>query len=400
MASGSSTQPPPPGQTPPPLPNLAGLNCSRLSPAQKRQKAADAADAAGAAPSAAPSAAPRAEWTVTQAEAKAWFEAAGADNTIGKGVYGETRQAQACDRWVAIKRFLEENHAKARTEAKTEVDNHLAVWRRSDDLCRHHISEPAVMEFETDVSEGTYTVQSLIRGRDMSVQPFAKVRDRDYRLFRALMPQMSTYYKMMLCRAYGEMRACIAKAGVAHNDLHLNNVLVLTNYPMDEEHLKEYTDWTGVLKDEKKDAIEIQWRVVDWGLAEVHDETGPTKDEGDICWKPKDYAPHDNAQHDSKFGYWSEDATCIVEKRDEITSRLFSFLFDMVDGSDCSRAKTELECVTIADVHRWVQLGFADALGKTLPGDIVAAADKKARFDRRVRNYPDGSSDGGGSGSA
>ena len=71
MASGSSTQPPPPGQTPPPLPNLAGLNCSKLSPEAKRQRAADGADDAGAEPSAAPSAAPRAEWTVTQAEAKA-----------------------------------------------------------------------------------------------------------------------------------------------------------------------------------------------------------------------------------------------------------------------------------------------------------------------------------------
>ena len=215
------------------------------------------------------------------------------------------------------------------------------------------------MEFETDVSEGTYTVQSLIREPGMSVQPFLKVRDRDYGLHRALMPQMSIYYKMMLCRAYGEMRACIAKAGVAHNDLHLNNVLVLTNYPMDEEHLKEYTDWTSVLKDEKKDAIEIQWRVVDWGLADKHDETGPAKDEGDICWEPKDpYAPDDEAQHDSKFGYWDKDANCIAEKQDEITSRLFAFLFDMVDGSDCSGANTELECVTVADVHRWVQKGL------------------------------------------
>ena len=111
-----------------------GLNCSKLSPeasANGRQtartmRAPSRARRAGAAP--------RAEWTVTQAEAKAWFEAAGADNIIGEGVYGETRQAQACDRWVAIKRFLDENHAKARTEAKTEVDNHLAVWRRSSDL--------------------------------------------------------------------------------------------------------------------------------------------------------------------------------------------------------------------------------------------------------------------------
>ena len=313
-------------------------------------------------------------------------------------MYGETRQAQACDRWVAIKRFLDENHAKARTEAKTEVDNHLAVWRRSSDLCRHYISEPAVMEFETDVSEGTYTVQSLIREPGMSVQPFLKVRDRDYGLHRALMPQMSIYYKMMLCRAYGEMRACIAKAGVAHNDLHLNNVLVLTNYPMDEEHLKEYTDWTSVLKDEKKDAIEIQWRVVDWGLADKHDETGPAKDEGDICWEPKDpYAPDDEAQHDSKFGYWDKDANCIAEKRDEITSRLFAFLFDMVDGSDCSGANTELECVTVADVHRWVQKGFADALGKSIPDDLYAATEQKARNDRKARNFPDKSSSGGGS---
>ena len=395
-ASGSSTQPPPPGQTPPPLPSLAGLSCSKLSPAPKRQRAADAADDADAAPSAAPdagaapSAAPSAEWTVTQADAKAWFEAAGEANTIGEGVYGETRQAQACDRWVAIKRFLDDNRAKARTEAKTEVDNHLAVWRRSGDQCRQYISEPAVMEFETEESEGTYTVQSLIREPGLSVQPFVKVRDRDYRLFRGLMPQTSTDYKIKICKAYGRMRACIAKAGVAHNDLHLNNVLVLTNYPMDDEHLKEYTDWTSVLKDEKRDAIEIQWRVVDWGLAQVYDETGPSEDRDEICWRPKAYAPTDDAQHDSKLGYWNQNGTCIPEKRDEITSRLFSFLFEGAEPSDCSGAKTERDCVTVADVHQWVQEAFAEALGKRIPDDLAAATERKARLGRRARGFPDG----------
>ena len=37
----------------------------------------------------------------------------------------------------------DENHAKSLTEAKTEVDNHLAV-APINDLCRHYI-EPAVM---------------------------------------------------------------------------------------------------------------------------------------------------------------------------------------------------------------------------------------------------------------
>ena len=380
-SSGSTTQPPPPGQTPPPLPNLKGLDCAKLSPAPKRQREGGAADAA-------PSAAPSAEWKVTQAEAKTWFEAAGADNTIGKGVYGETRQAQVCNRWVAIKRFLDEDDG--RTESQTEVDNHLAVWRRSGDQCRTYLSEPAVMEFETDESEGTYTVQSLIREPGLNVQPFVRVRNRDHGLFRGLMPQMSTDYKIELCKAYGRMRACIAKAGVAHNDLHLNNVLVLTNYPMYDEHLKEYADWTSVLKTEKLDAIEMQWRVVDWGLAQVYDETGPDDSFKEICWQPKDYPTTSNAHYDAKLGYWDKDGDCIPEKRDEITSRLYAFLFLGAASTECSGATTELECVTIADVHRWVQEGFADALGKSIPDDLAAATEQKARLDRRARGFPDG----------
>ena len=52
--------------------------------------------------------------------------------------------------------------------------------------------------------------------------------------------------------------------------------------------------------------------------------------------------------------------------------------------------------MTVADVHRWVKKGFADALGKSIPDDLYAATEQKARNDE-ARNFPDKSSSGGGS---
>ena len=134
------------------MPSLAGLSCSKLTPEAKRPK--PPGDAPDAAPDAAPSAAPSTTWTVTQTDAKEWFDNAGEKARIGQGVYGETRQALICDRWVAIKKFRRPDPDDARTDAKTEVANHLKVWAQSEPHCQAYISEPATMTFEIDASEG------------------------------------------------------------------------------------------------------------------------------------------------------------------------------------------------------------------------------------------------------
>ena len=135
------------------------------------------------------------------------------------------------------------------------------------------------------------------------------------------MPQMSIYYKMMLCRAYGEMRAHCQGGRRAQRSAPEQRAGA-HQLSDDEEHLKEYTDWTSVLKT-RKDAIEIQWRVVDWGLADKHDETGPAKDEGDI-WEPKDpYAPDDEAQHDQSLGTGTR--MQLHRRKWTRSSRLFAF---------------------------------------------------------------------------
>jgi len=363
-----------------PLPPLTDLKCAKLSPEQKRQKAAAAADGAGAASSA--------EWKVTQAEAKAWFVAAGEANTIGQGAYGETRKyLLPSGRWVVVKEFIAIG-GFGREGAQREAKAHLAVWRRSDELCRQCMAEPAAMSFETNPNEGSYTVQSLIRADGMTLQTFEELRDTDLEsASRLLMHQMSTEKKIDICKAYGAMRACIAKAHTTHDDLHSGNVLCLTNYPMDDAQLPLYA--------ENKDAIVIEWRVVDWGKAVVYDEPGLDPDAQELCWHSADCTKTHDATYNAGYGYVDGDEDCIVEAQDQIPTQLYPLLFE--EDSDCSQAKTAKDCVTVADVFRWVREGFANALNKRIPADLAAATERKAREDRAERKFPDG---GGGGASS
>ena len=364
------------------MPSLAGLSCSKLTPEAKRPKPP------GDAPEAAPSAAPSTTWTVTQTDAKEWFDNAGEGARIGQGVYGETRQAWICDRWLAIKKFTRPDPYEARTDAQKEVDNHLKVWAQSESHCQAYISEPATMTFEIDASEGTYTVQSLIRSEGLWLLPFDRLRKIDEGLFNPLMWQTSIAAKKDVCEAYGKMRACIAKAGFLHQDLHTNNVLCLTNYPWQPSMLAEFADDSGLLKDEKKDGIVIDWRVVDWGVAEDHPAKSPRK----ICWDD-DFEPEDQPAYTSKLGYVGSDDACHTEHRDEITQRLFAFLFGEATP-DCATATVVDDCVTDADVFAWVQKGFAEEFGEKVPQKLADATATKASADRKARNFGAGGSGG------
>lgn len=370
-----------------PLPPLSGLDCSKLTPEAKRQKApADAADAAGA---------PVTGWTVTQAQAKQWFEDAGPGSEIGSGAYGETRKAQACDRWVVVKKFTDPNPYKGREEAKTEVSQHLAVWKNSAPECRQYMSEPAIMKFERKVDRGTYTVQSLIQHPDMVLMRTSDLRDKDLDPARRILPQLPLENKVKICKAYGAMRACIAQAGVLHQDLHTGNVVCLTTYPVNDEDLPAYLD-QGVLKEEKKENIVIHWRVVDWGVAETFNRKTPEQDDAEICWVPRNPANMMGPTDDAKFGVRNKENECKVEDQDWIPRTLFVMFFHErwgPGGTDnhCRNATTEGECVTPSDVYRWVREGFAEALSKTVPADLKQATEDRAQTIRRLRGFRGGS---------
>ena len=365
-----------------PLPPLSGLDCSKLSPEAKRQKAPGGAGAA-----------PGTGWKVTQAEAKEWFEAKDAEE-IGSGAYGETRKfLLPCGRWVVIKKFTDPHPPEAREEGEAECAAHLAMWQRSDQDCRQYMSEPAEMEFETEESEGTYAVQSLIQAGRMTLAKLSALRDKDRASDRRILPQIAFEDKEKICKAYGAMRACIAKAGVLHKDLHTGNVLCVTNYPMDDAQLPQYLD-NGVLKDEKKHAIEIQWRVVDWGVAVTFDRKNPEDDDKEICWVPK-YEYHTEPTDDAKIGVKNKTNECMTEKIDFIIRELYRILYFERWGPegtdrDCSKAGTRSECVTPSDVYGWVREGFADALGKTVPDELEKATEKRAQEHLKRLGFQDG----------
>jgi len=366
-----------------PLPPLSGLDCSKLSPEAKRQKAPGDAGAA-----------PGTGWKVSQAEAKEWFEAKDSKE-IGEGAYGETRKfLLSCGRWVVIKKFTDPKPHDAREEGKAECAAHLAMWQQSDQDCRRYMSEPAEMEFETAESEGTYTVQSLIQAGGMTLAKLSTLRDTDRTSTRRILPQIHFEDKQKICKAYGAMRACIAKAGVLHLDLHTGNVLCVTNYPMDDAQLSQYLD-DGVLKDEKKDAIVIEWRVVDWGVAETFKRKEPEYDDDEICWVPKNENINTKPTDDAKFGVKNEANECKTENIDWISRELYRMLYFERWGPegkdrDCINAGTRSECVTPSDVYGWVREGFADALGKTVPRELKKATEERAREHLERLRFPDG----------
>ena len=374
-----------------PLPPLSGLDCSKLTPEAKRQKAPDdAADADDA------DDAPVTGWTVTQAQAKQWFEDAGPGGLLGLGAYGETRKHQLPGgRWVVVKRFTDANPCKGRKEAKIEVKRHLAVWTNSAQECRQYMSEPAIMRFEREVDRGTYTVQSLIQDPGMVLMRTSHLRDVDLLPARRILPQLLLENKVEICKAYGAMRACIAQAGVLHQDLHTGNVVCLTTYPVNDADLPAYLD-NGVLKEEMKPDIVIAWRVVDWGVAETFNPKTPEQDDAEICWVPRNPDNTTGPTDDAKFGVRDKAGECKAEKQDWIPRTLFRMFFFERWGptgqdKNCRNATTESECVTPSDVYRWVREGFAEALGKTVPADLEKATEDRAQAVRRLRGFRGGS---------
>ena len=107
---------------------------------------------------------------------------------------------------------------------------------------------------------------------------------------------------MEICKAYGAMRACIAQAGVLHQDLHTGNVVCLTTYPVNDAKLPAYLD-NGVLKEEMKPDIVIAWRVVDWGVAETFNPKTPEQDDAEICGAEESRQHH---RADGRRKVWRE----------------------------------------------------------------------------------------------
>ena len=72
-----------------------------------------------------------------------------------------------------------------------------------------------------------------------------------------------------LCEQYGEVLAVMHRAGIVHNDLHQDNVLVCHNGNSDA------TDWSVPWSADQPHGLYIQFKVIDFGLTQLHPHGNP-----------------------------------------------------------------------------------------------------------------------------
>ena len=292
---------------------------------------------------------------VTQKQAKEWYDNATHENQIGEGAHGDTR-SYICNtpigNHVVIKRFTGTSPGDffgARYNAKREADSHMQVWQNCSEECRKHLAKPAEMVFETDRSEGSYTVQALVYAPGLRTMAFTDLLMNNNHFALALDNDWNNWLhnldydeKFRFCANYGKMLGCIAEARAVHRDLHGGNVLCVTNFPKDLSGYRECIDG--------KKKLVLNWRVIDWGTAEVYDDQHQRK--GDTICMGDDRDP---LTWRSSFGYVrAADNTCIFDvTATEVAEELFELFFQ--SPQDCGDAVDRAGCVTVADVVHWVR---------------------------------------------
>ena len=170
---------------------------------------------------------------------------------------------------------------KALEWANTEVRAHVQLWRNVAPEARRFFAAPACMEFdpcEFEMVPGRrpyaypYTVQAMI---DCGNAESELQSAWDFFTGEIAKREGSNFHKMglvevrKLCHQYGEVLAVMHRAGIVHNDLHQDNVLVCHNGN------SATTNWSVPWSADQPQGLYIQFKVIDFGLTRLHSHGNP-----------------------------------------------------------------------------------------------------------------------------
>lgn len=155
---------------------------------------------------------------------------------------------------VVVKQFSEQFGGRSPEEnAKAEVETHLLAWSYMTEECRSHLAVPACMDWQQTQDQGPnewYTVQGSVEEEGLKLDG---AYDFLVQKARGRLRELPVAERRKVASSFGQMLACIHKAGLKHADLHGDNVLVLHNLPYDR------------LEPIDTETFAVKWRVVDWG---------------------------------------------------------------------------------------------------------------------------------------
>jgi hypothetical protein len=222
--------------------------------------------------------------SITQVQARDLFNAGSPMGTTAEEpMQGQTRLANMDGMPVIVKKFgaggFKVSEIEAKQWAEREVRAHIQLWRNIAPEARRFFAAPACMDFDPPVFEFVdkrrtyafpYTVQAMVQcwgthQRLESAWNFFKPRI-DQRMHSPF-HSMSIAAVRTLCEQYGEMIAVMHRAGIIHDDLHQDNVLVCHNG--NDPHTK-WSEPAGA-----PNGLYIQFKVIDFGKAEQHPHGNP-----------------------------------------------------------------------------------------------------------------------------
>jgi hypothetical protein len=208
------------------------------------------------------------EHVVTQEQAARWFNMG---TPLGIGASGVAKKYKVPEDelrggpWVAVKQL------RNLPMAKKEQERHLNVWNGSHYHCRMYLSMPACMEFpDEETASGYYfTVQTLVDGAGLDFPTDTESLYGTCSKHTLKLWALPPIQKQKIARAYGDMVGCFVKAGILHNDLHGENILVTHNL----NHLED---------GELAERLYFKFHTIDWGLSwpispGSYDENGDVK---------------------------------------------------------------------------------------------------------------------------
>jgi len=295
----------------------------------------------------------RTERKISQELAKEWFRDEVHSKELGAGGYGETRTYEVQDAEyraalgpvVVVKHFNDDGYDDdemllIRELARREHDAHHAAWKRMPSDCRQYLAQPATMSFEDDPNVGSYLVQTLVGEEGLATMSWGKFDE----MLATTGAQLDRADKVWIAQSFGDMLGCIANARMVHKDFNTENVLVLTNFG--------------------EKPLRFEWRLIDWGIAEVRGQADEVLDP-ELC--SDDLYGWEGAPG---FRFARGEGTCHGEKPGVVRT-----LYLMLRGSD----------VLDADVAQWIREGFAAKTGLRIPPSLADAHRERRKAEDAAR---------------
>ena len=365
-------------------------------------------------------------FAVLQKQAQEWFNSADA-LTGSSGIYGETRIVRGVEmedsgvdgvdlivkKWSmkvpnpqvagdSFKEIMRSEKNRIYPIAKKEVDLHLEVHKNLEEECYKYLSIPACMDWRTNDSiDGVYTVQSVIGEPGLNTFTLGELLENvGYN-----MKNLPVKWRYNAVSAFGEMLACIHSTGILHHDMHIRNIMVLTNMPDN-----------GALD---PDTFELHWRIIDWGLANQPkygtERMYPTKG-AELChdawWKEQmdnlwmfPPAWHGGFCHyEARTEGFESFANLIADTTDEFTglttkkNNMERRIRWMQDGKEADKANKQLAeiekklseihiykgPVTHGVIYQWLRQAYAKGMEMTIPNNIRDAVQERLAYEKTV----------------